>query len=278
MSTLFADTLVVVRGGGDLASGAVYRLHRAGFPVVVTELERPLVVRRTVAFAEAVFEGRVAVDGVEARRVRDAGEARVAIEAGEVPVAVDPAGDLVREMGATVAIDARIAKINLGMRLDDAPLVIGLGPGFTAGEDCHAVIETMRGHTLGRVIWKGQALPNTGVPESFAGRSSSRVLRAPEAGCVYALKQIGDEVAEGELIAEVRPSRGVTATAIYAPFPGVLRGLIHPDVDVQAGTKIGDLDPRGRRDYCFTISDKALAIGGGVLEAVLTWLQRSANQ
>lgn len=261
---LFSRVSVIVRGGGDLASGVVYRLVKAGFPVLVIELERPLAIRRAVAFASAVFESRVTVEGLTARRVAHPGEIAQVQAAGEVPVLVDPGGASVGALRPAVVVDARLAKRNLGTAQSDAPLVIGLGPGFTAGDDCHAVIETNRGHFLGRVLWQGSAEPDTGRPGSVQGRTLDRVLRAPCAGTVVPLAAIGDAVRAGDVLATV------SGQEVRAPFDGVLRGLIHPSVPVTAGLKIGDVDPRGTREHCFTISEKALAIGGGVLEAILS--------
>lgn len=261
---LFSRVPVIVRGGGDLASGVVYRLVKAGFPVLVIELERPLAIRRAVAFASAVFEGRVTVEGLTARRVAHPGEIAQVQAAGEVPVLVDPGGASIGALRPAVVVDARLAKRNLGTAQSDAPLVIGLGPGFTAGDDCHAVIETNRGHFLGRVLWQGSAEPDTGRPGSVQGRTLDRVLRAPCAGTVVPLAAIGDAVRAGDVLATV------SGQEVRAPFDGVLRGLIHPSVPVTAGLKIGDVDPRGTREHCFTISEKALAIGGGVLEAILS--------
>lgn len=261
---LFSRVSVIVRGGGDLASGVVYRLVKAGFPVLVIELERPLAIRRAVAFASAVFEGRVTVEGLTARRVAHPGEIAQVQAAGEVPVLVDPGGASIGALRPAVVVDARLAKRNLGTAQSDAPLVIGLGPGFTAGDDCHAVIETNRGHFLGRVLWQGSAEPDTGRPGSVQGRTLDRVLRAPCAGTVVPLAAIGDAVRAGDVLATV------SGQEVRAPFDGVLRGLIHPSVPVTAGLKIGDVDPRGTREHCFTISEKALAIGGGVLEAILS--------
>lgn len=263
-SALFERVLVVVRGGGDLASGVIYRLAKTGFPVVVTELARPLAIRRAVAFAAAVFEGEIAVEDVRARRVDDADQARAVSAQGIVPVLVDEAGTALAALRPPVVVDARMAKANLGTARDDAQLVIALGPGFTAGVDCHAVIETNRGHYLGRVLWRGSAEPDTGQPGSVKGRVADRVLRAPADGLVAPHAQIGDRLRQGELVATV------DGQPVVAPFDGVLRGLIHPSVPVWSGLKIGDVDPRGDRDHCFTISEKSLAIGGGVLEAILS--------
>ncbi len=265
---LFADHLIVLRGGGDLATGIAYRLHKAGFPLLVLELARPLVVRRYVALATAVLEGEITVEGLRGQRVDTVGEALALAPTGAIPVLVAPtlpdwsaAG-----MRPTAIIDARMAKRNIDTRLDQASLVVALGPGFTAGVDCHAVIETMRGHRLGRVIWQGAAQPNTGTPGLVAGKGAERVLRAPVAGVVRWQAAIGDSVESGAVLGHV------AGQPLVAPFAGVVRGLIAEGTAVSANLKIGDLDGRNDRNACFTISDKALAIGGGVLEAVLTYL------
>lgn len=262
-SAFFSRVCVLVRGGGDLASGVVYRLHRAGFPVIVTELATPLLVRRTVCFGAAVFDGSITVEGVTARLAADAAEARRLLENDTVPVLVDPPAACRQTLRVAALVDGRMAKVNLDIRLDDADLVIGLGPGFTAGVDCHAVIETNRGHDLGRVIYEGAAEPDTGEPGVMAGHTHSRVLRAPASGQVKPASAIGDVIRSGQVIAWIGEQ------PILAPFDGVLRGLIHERVHVQVGMKIGDLDPRSRQEHCFTISDKSLAVGGGVLEAIL---------
>lgn len=260
---LFERALTVVRGGGDLGSGVIYRLHRAGFPVLVTELPAPLFVRRAVCFGEAVYSGTITIEGVTARRGADFAQARQILAAGDIAVVIDDAGAALTAFDPAVVVDARMEKVNLGTTLEDAPLVIALGPGFTAGVDCHAVIETNRGHDLGRVIMQGSAEPDTGIPASVKSQTHSRVLRAPVGGHVTPLAQIGDRLEPGDPIARIGD------TLIRAPFAGVLRGLIHEQVDAPAGMKIGDLDPRARREHCFTISDKSLAVGGGVLEAML---------
>lgn len=261
--SLFSVLRVVVRGGGDLASGVIYRLVRAGFPVIVLELETPLLVRRTVAYGDAVFSSVRTVDGVTARLTAGSDEALAVLSAGDVPVLIDPAGASLAVLQPAVLVDARMEKRNLGTTLNDAPLVIALGPGFTAGVDCHAVIETNRGHNLGRVYWQGMAEPDTGEPGAMAGHTHSRVLRAPADGYVIAHAEIGDSIHKGQIIAEV------AGQPVIAAFDGVLRGLIHPRVPVHAGMKIGDLDPRAVREHCFTISDKSLAVGGGALQAVM---------
>jgi len=261
---LFRHVPVIVRGGGDLASGVVYRLVKAGFPVLVTELARPLAIRRAVSFASAVYEGQITIEGVTARLIAGPEEAAACWAAGQVPVLVDPAGESIAILQPTVLVDGRMAKRNLGTAMSDAPLVIALGPGFVAGEDCHAVIETKRGHFLGRVIWHGAAAPDTGRPGSVQGHEADRVLRAPSDGKLVALAQIGDAVQAGQVLATV------AGEPVHAPFDGVLRGLLHPSVPVTRGLKIGDVDPRGVRAHCFTISEKSLAVGGGVLEAILS--------
>lgn len=260
--------LVLIKGAGDLGTGVAYRLHRAGMRVVVTELAQPTVIRRAVSLAEAVYEGEVVVEGLRARLAPDAAKAGLALAAGVVPVLVDPQADIIKELRPQAVVDARIAKRNLGTRLDEARIVVGLGPGFVAGRDVHAVIETARGHYLGRVLLTGEAAPNTGVPGSVGGESARRVLRAPADGVFWAFKCIGDPVAKGEAVAQVddRP--------VEALLSGVLRGILRDGLAVHRGMKVGDVDPRGVRDYCFTISDKALAVGGGVLEAILSLLRR----
>ncbi|MFN8378551.1 MAG: selenium-dependent molybdenum cofactor biosynthesis protein YqeB [Anaerolineae bacterium] len=261
-SAFFSGARVVVRGGGDLASGIIARLHRAGFPVLVLELPAPLLVRRAVSFGDAVYEGVRVVEDITAR-LTDVASVEAVLAAGEVPVLVDPAGHSLRMLRPVVVVDARMEKRNPGTHLGDAPLVIALGPGFTAGVDCHVVIETNRGHYLGRALWAGSAEADTGEPGSIGMKTQTRVLRAPADGHVHAHAQIGDVLPEGGLIADV------AGVEIRAPFAGALRGLIHERVPVQAGMKVGDLDPRISPEHCFTISDKSLAIGGGVLEAVL---------
>lgn len=255
--------LIILKGAGDLGSGVAYRLFKAGYRLLMTELPRPLLVRRAVSFGNAVYDGTHTIEGITARCVETLQLAYDVITAGEIPVLINPPQNL-EGLNPRVVIDARMAKRNIDTTLHDASLVIGLGPGFTAGKDCHAVIETNRGHHLGRVIWQGQAEPNTGVPGTVKGKGAVRVLRAPCDGYVHAHFEIGDTIAEGEVIASIENQ------PIIAPFDGVLRGIIHPSVRVRAGLKVGDLDPRGIKEHCYEISDKALAIAGGVLEAILT--------
>jgi xanthine dehydrogenase accessory factor len=262
--------LVLIKGAGDLASGVAFRLFRAGFPVAMTELAQPLAVRRAVSFAEAVYAGTTEVEGVTAVRAATLAGARAALASGCIPVLVEPDAGTCASLAADVVVDAIMAKTNTGTTLTEAPVVIALGPGFEAGRDCHAVIETHRGHTLGRVLWTGQALPDTGTPGAVEGYTTTRVLRASVAGYVTPLADVGQTVAAGATIAVVSSEpHGRDGVPVVAPFPGVLRGLIHPTLHVPAGLKIGDLDPRGERSHCFTISEKSLAVAGGVLEALL---------
>jgi len=255
---------VALRGGGDLGSGVAYRLYRAGFPLLITELALPLLVRRTVAFGSAVIEGSINVEGITARRVDTPAEVPAVQARGEIPVLIDPEGKYLPGYAPHVLIDARMRKMEPGPCPAEVLLVIGLGPGFEAPRNCHAVIETNRGHRLGRVITQGTPESNTGIPGSMQGQTASRVLRAPAAGTIEALEAIGTRLTEGQAVARIGPH------VIRAPFDGVLRGLLHEGVPVELGDKIGDVDPRAEPAYCFTISEKSLAIGGGVLEAVLS--------
>ena len=265
---IFSHILVFMRGGGDLGTGAAVRLVRAGFPLVVAELEHPLAVRRTVALSSAVRLGEFEVEGVRAVRAKSADEARTLAAAGVVPVLVDLEGASIPKLKPRVLLDARMTKSQTDTNKDAAPLVVGLGPGFNAGVNCHAVIETNRGHSLGHVYWKGKTEGNTGRPDVVMGVDYPRVLRAPKPGIVIVHAEIGDAVVAGQMVATV------DGEPVCAPFAGVLRGIIADATLASAGQKIGDLDPRGRREYCFTVSDKSLAVGGGVLEAILTWLNR----
>jgi xanthine dehydrogenase accessory factor len=251
----------LVKGAGDLASGVALRLLSAGFGVVMTEIAQPTVVRRSVAFAEAVYAGRAHVETVEGVRVDRPDEIEAVVRRGAVAVIVDPGGDVLRDRRPALLVDAIMAKRNLGTSLADAPAVVALGPGFVAGRDVHAVVETKRGHTLGRVIWEGAAIPDTGVPGDVGGHTLDRLLRAPAAGVFESDLSIGDHVATGQVVGRVAD------VPVRAGLDGVLRGLLHPGLEVTPGFKLGDVDPRDERDHCFTVSDKALAIAGGVLEA-----------
>lgn len=255
---------VLIRGGGDLASGVAARLHRVGFGVLVVELAHPLVVRRMVSFAEAVFSGLVQVEEITGQLVTGIEGVKDVFVENKVAVMVDAELNCLNQYSPLVLIDARMKKYRPEYRLDIAPIVIGLGPGFKAGANCHAVIETMRGHHLGRVIWEGEAYPNTGIPDAVSGKTSERVVRAPKEGVLTTVAEIGMVVSEGDVLASVGN------TEIRAPFAGVVRGLMKGGSFVQPGFKIGDLDPRGNPDYAHMISDKSMAIAGGVLEAILS--------
>lgn len=256
---------ILVRGGGDLASGVVIRLRRAGWQVIVTELPEPLAVRRNVAFAQAIYDGEIRIEEVLARRVFNFAEAVRAFEQDSLPVIVDPKLSISAAFQPHVLVDGRMRKLPPELRRDAASLVIGLGPGFTAGLDCQAVIETNRGPFLGRVIWKGQAQVDTGVPERVGEYRAERVLRAPADGVIVPGAPIGAVVRAGDEIARVN------GLSVVAPFDGVLRGLLQGGLHVRAGEKIGDVDPRGDTRLSSLVSDKALAVGGGVLEAILAW-------
>ena len=250
---------VLLRGGGDLATGVALRLYRAGIKLVITELAQPLAVRRTVAFAEAVYEGYHAVEGVVARLVkRD--QLQVALDADEIPVLIDPDADILSTFHFPIVVDARLMKQSPSPLPTPVPLHIGLGPGFHAGENCQAVIETRRSHTLGRVYWTGTTQPDSGEPEG----DPRRVLRAPGDGFLVSKARIGEHVEEGQIIAMINDQ-----FAVVSPFNGMLRGLIHDGLDVTKGMKIGDVDAHNDASACRLVSDKALAIGGGVLEAIL---------
>lgn len=269
---LFHNHLVIIRGGGDLATGVAYRLHKAGFPLIVLELERPLVIRRRVALATAVLEGEVQIGDLRGQRANSPEEALEMAYTDAIPVLVAPTIPpfIAHHSSFRAVVDGRIAKRNIDTSLDQAPLVIGMGPGFTAGVDCHAIIETMRGHTLGSVIWDGPALPNTGSPGIIAGKGAERVVRAPVTGVVNWKLEIGDLVESGDVLGDV------AGELVLAPFAGVVRGLIAPGTAVSQHYKIGDVDARGNVSACFTISDKALAMGGAALEAILTHLNQTA--
>lgn len=253
----------LIRGAGDLASGIALRLWRSGIEVVMTDLPRPTAIRRTVSFSEAIVHGETTVEDVTARLAANADEARALLAQGIVPVLADPDCACRADLHPDALVDAILAKRNLGTRRTDAPIVIGVGPGFTAGVDCHAVVETMRGHTLGRVIYTGSALPNTNIPGLIGGFAGERVLRAPAYGEFRSARQIGDLVKAGDVAGYV------AGEPMACTIDGVLRGLIADGVLVHKGMKSGDVDPRGDVDNCYTASDKALAVGGGVLEALL---------
>jgi len=262
--------VVLIRGGGDLASGVALRLHRSGMQVVITELDQPLVIRRLVSFAEAIYQEETHFEGVTARKVDGISDIQRTWNERVIPVLVDPECRIINQLETnrppwliSVLVDARMTKRPPDLGMDSAPLVVGLGPGFIAGDNCHAVVETNRGHFLGRVIWKGSASANTGVPGGFGSEYQDRVLRSPADGLFQPEREICDQLNQGDKIAEV------DGKSIYAPFKGVLRGILYPGLFVQQGFKIGDIDQRDDPRYCTTVSDKSLAVAGGVLEAIL---------
>jgi xanthine dehydrogenase accessory factor len=262
--------LVVIRGGGDLGTGAAIRLQRAGWRVLVCELAQPLVIRRAVAVASAIYEGLIEVEGVRARRVETLERAERCWQDDGIAVMVDADRSIATRLQPLAMIDAIMAKHNTDTRLDDAPIVIALGPGFTAGVDCHAVVETNRGHNLGRVYYQGAPEADTGRPGKLGGQDSRRAIYSPAAGVFRGDKRIGDSVRASNRIADV------AGRPIVTEIDGVVRGILHDGLRVPAGTKVADVDPRGEISYCFTVSDKAWAVGGGVLEAALYLKRRLA--
>ena len=297
------NLLIICRGAGDLATGIIHRLHRPGHRVIALETDYPAAIRRQVSFCEAVYDGSAAVEGVTARLVPaladaetdtetysgindtpaahivsekwDSSAIEAVLEAGEVPLLIDPKGESIALLKPDVVVDAIIAKKNLGTTINMAPLVIGVGPGFTAGQDVHLVIESMRGHNLARIITDGMAQPNTGVPGNIAGFTSERVIHAPAAGYIHDVRKIGDIVQKGDEIARIYPDKESYDNALseYVPvnatITGIIRGLIREGYYFREGFKIADIDPReSELTNCFTISDKARSIAGSVLEAV----------
>ncbi len=259
----FVQDLIVVRGAGDLATGCAWRLVRSGFRVVCLEISEPTVIRRSVSFAAALYEGTAEVEGVRAVRAEDVTAVYDILESGDVPVLADPEARSLESLKPAVLVDAVLAKRNIGTSRDMAPVTVALGPGFSAGDDVDAVVETARGHDLGRVILEGTAAANTGIPGVIGGRGAERVLRAPASGTFTPVAALGDLVEEGQLLARVGEAE------IRSPFDGLVRGLLADGITVTEGYKIGDVDPRGADVDWRRISDKARAVAGGVLEAVL---------
>lgn len=260
---------VLIRGAGDIASGIALRLHRAGMQVVMTDLPAPTAIRRTVCFSQAILLGEMTVEDVTARRADSVEEAESLLRRGLIPVLADPDCACRAQLRPDALVDAILAKRNLGTAITDAPVVLALGPGFTAGVDCHGVVETMRGHNLGRLLTQGSAAPNTGVPGDVGGYTTQRIIRVPADGAFEPLAAIGQRVEEGQPVARVA---GRTACA---QLTGVVRGMLPAGLAVTAGMKAGDIDPRCRAEHCFTVSDKARAIGGGVLEGLLYFGRRA---
>lgn len=260
--------LIIVRGGGDLATGTIHKLCRCGFSVLVLEVEKPSAIRRNVAFSEAVYEGQHCVENITCFRADSIAHARALLQKGELVVMVDPEGAAVSELRPMAVVDAVLAKKNLGTNKAMAPVTVALGPGFEAGVDVDAVIETNRGHNLGRVLWSGCAAPNTGVPGIIGGFGKERVLYSPAEGVMRNIHKITDTVRKGDVIAEIETEDG--RIPVLATLDGLLRGLIRDGYPVTRGFKIADIDPR-LEEYqnCFTISDKSRCIAGGVVEAIL---------
>ncbi|MBI4470086.1 MAG: EF2563 family selenium-dependent molybdenum hydroxylase system protein [Acidobacteria bacterium] len=252
---------ILVKGAGEMASAAARRLHLCGFQVIMTELARPLCIRRQVSFAEAVFDGWKRVDEVVAVLANTPEQVEGVLQSRRIPVLIDLEGIAANRWRPDLIVDARMLKQPDNTRITEARVVIGLGPGFSAGVDCHAVVETNRGHDLGRVIYRGSAETDSGVPAPVSGQASSRVIRSPTTGSFKAVRAIGDSVAAGE------PVGCIAGIPVAAGITGVVRGLIHDGVEIRQGGKVGDIDPRGDSSYCFKISDKANAIAGGVVEA-----------
>ena len=264
--------LIIVRGAGDLATGTIHRLKKSGFHLLVLETDHPAAIRRQVALSEAVYSGSTCVENVEAVRIESVEQMRQVWEEGKVPVLVDPKGESIRLLKPKVVVDAILAKKNLGTVRDMAPLTIALGPGFTAGQDVDAVVETKRGHRLGRIIWEGSAIANTGIPGIIGGYGKERVIHAAAAGVFEDVRRIGDIVAEGETIAQIRTADG-TITPVTTQITGILRGLLRSGYPVTPGFKVADVDPRKEElSNCFLISDKARCIAGSVLELVCAQL------
>ena len=259
----FSKIEVCIKGGGDVASGVAWRLYQCGFRILITEIQKPLAVRRKVSFSEAVYEGYMVVEGVEAVLIRDAEHVYSAWEKNKVPVIVDPTCESRHFVKPDVLVDGILAKKNTGISMKDAPVTVALGPGFVAGKDVHFVVETNRGHNLGRLLTSGSAQPDTGVPGPVKGITTDRVLRAPVEGLWESNLQIGTPVKRGDVMGSV------SGLEVNAMIDGVLRGLIRPGIHISKGLKIGDIDPRGIREHCNSISEKALAVSGGVLEAIL---------
>ncbi len=258
------NIMVCIKGAGEMASGVAWRLWQANIRrIFMLEIPQPLAVRRKVSFCEALYDGRIEIDGVPACPAEGAAGIHRAWEKGCIAVSIDPRWKLIAEMAPQVVIDAILAKRNLGTKMKDAPLVIGIGPGFQAGADVHLVIETNRGHNLGRVLDSGAAEADTGIPGEIGGYTRERVLRSPGTGIFSTTRTIGELVRQGEAVGEVNGRQ------VSAGVNGIIRGLIRGGIEVDSGVKLGDIDPRADASYCSTVSDKALAIGGAALEAIL---------
>ncbi|RKD32943.1 selenium-dependent molybdenum cofactor biosynthesis protein YqeB [Thermohalobacter berrensis] len=268
---MFND-IVIVRGGGDVSTGVVHRLYKSGFrKILILEIDNPLVVRRKISFAQAIFDGEVIVEGIKAKKVNNLDEIYNTWNHSNIPIIVDKDAVILKKLKPNILVDAIMAKKNLGTNKNMAPITIAVGPGFCAGKDVDVVVESNRGHFLGRTIFDGYAQENTGKPGEIMGYSSERVLRAPCDGKIKNMFKIGDKVKKGEIVAKIDNK------PVEAKISGVLRGIIMDGTKVKKGLKIGDIDPRGIKEYCFTISDKARSIGGGVLEAIFSMKIRKGD-
>lgn len=269
------SSLVIVRGGGDLASGTIAKLYNSGFSVLILEIDNPSAIRRNVAFSESVYQDTQTIEGITCYHALDLTQARTYLKEGKLTLLVDPDANCVEILKPLALIDAILAKKNLGTTLDMAPITIALGPGFYAKKDVDAVIETKRGHNLGRILYEGSAAPNTGIPGNIGGYDKERVIHSPADGILKNVCHVTDTVQKGQQIAAIETTDGIVP--VYATIDGLLRGLIRDGYPVTKGFKIADIDPRLEQyNNCFTISDKARCIAGGVLEALL-YLKREKN-
>ena len=263
--------IILIKGAGDLATGIAYRLKKSGFDIVMTEINKPTTVRRTVAFSQAVFDNEIVIEGIKGVKVNNINEIYEKINEGNIPIIIDENAEIIKELKADVVVDAIISKKNLGTSIEDAPIVIGVGPGFEAKVDCHLVVETKRGHYLGKVIEEGSAIPNTGVPGDIGGYTKERIIRASSNGKINPVVEIGDFVKKGDVVAYI------DGVEVLAEIDGIVRGMLQEGIEVFKGMKSGDIDPRCEKDHCFTISDKARSIGGGVLEAIMYMSNNNLN-
>jgi xanthine dehydrogenase accessory factor len=277
------NRIVLIRGAGEQATGVAWALHKAGFRVVMSEISKPLMVRWPVCFGSAVEEGTWRVEEVEAIRIETPFECQKVWENGKIPILIDPELEFLTQIRPDVLVDAIMAKRNLGTQSVMAPLTIGLGPGFSAGEDVHLVAETNRGHNLGRLIYSGGAEPNTGIPGDTLGYTRERVVYASESGIFAAKREIGETIKTGELLGEIiysEPKEVIEESKslpVYATLDGVLRGLLRSGTFIKKGVKIGDIDPRYKEEYCWTISEKARMLGSSVLLGILEWQRMHAH-
>lgn len=262
------NSLIVVRGGGDIATGTIMKLYQCGFSVLILEIPNPSAIRRNVAFSEAVYQGTQTVENVTCYLAKDSAQAADFLAEGKLTMLIDPDGSCLKNFQPLAMVDGILAKKNLGTTRDMAPITVALGPGFTAGTDVDAVIETQRGHNLGRVIYRGSAAPNTGIPGKIAGFDKERVIHSPAAGILRNVASITDTVQKGEIIAVIETAQ--REIPVEASLTGLLRGLIRDGYPVTKGFKIADIDPRADEyNNCFTVSDKARCIAGGAMEAIL---------